>query len=234
MEILSLASMTLASLCSDEALLSGVPLSKFIAMVFVFMLEGEGTILQKRLEVWPEAVDKFLRGNTHTPHVEMKIPAVPSAASEFPDLLFVGDSNPLRGTLKRPADSEMRDGALYKTSDATPSTLVQVECKNYKNGLSTGTLTSVIKRMRVGGNVLFLFTSKLNGVWDSGDNHEEFWQKSGFNENEGGLCIMQLKAAGGKLVASWVTTLSGRVLEPQSGCKYLLVVLDVKEVVGGN
>ena len=51
----------------------------------------------------------------------MKIPAVPSAASEFPTLIF-GKDDSARGVLKRPADNEMRDGALDRKDGTDRST----------------------------------------------------------------------------------------------------------------
>ena len=231
MEALSLASMTLASLCSDEGLLSGVPFVKYVAMVFAFMLNASGEALKARVETWPEALDQFLSTQSHghcRTFLEQKVPAVPSAASEFQDLLFIDGNSALRGTLKRPKDLEQRDGALDWVASSGSGTLIHVECKNYSNGLDMDTLEAVISRMRHKSKVSFLFTSKLNGVWKSDEMHDDFWKRMGLEEGE--LCILHLVEHKGCLRASWLSAFQGRVLEPRSNCKYLFVVFCVDAV----
>ena len=184
MEVLAFASMTLASLCSDGGLLSGVPMLKFIALVFSFMRKGLED-LSSSMKSCQTALEDFVKKNPKFPHVNVKVPPVPSADSVFPDTLLA--RNFAKGKLKRPADQEGCDGTL--SSD--DKILVQVECKNYSNGLDTATLESVISRMELGIKVTFLFTSKLNGIWKQDvkfDNH--FFR--GIGLVEGKMCVLRL------------------------------------------
>ena len=222
MEVLALASMTLASLCSDKGLLSGVLLPDFVAMVYCFMLGTKSNdSLGSRLDHWRGSLRRFFddEKNKDVPHGKMKVPPVPACDSEFPNLI-----SPFEGSsLVRPRDGDKRDGVL---SSPTSGGIVQVECKNYRNGLDTSTLKSVIERMRYNVKVTFLFTSKLNGIWKDGADLDAFMAEHGLQN--GKLCILHLQE--GK-APSWATTSTKVELKPGSECEYLLVVMSVAEVV---
>mmetsp|Transcript_18405 Transcript_18405/g.27343 ORF Transcript_18405/g.27343 Transcript_18405/m.27343 type:complete len:464 (-) Transcript_18405:472-1863(-) len=222
LEVLALASMTLASLCSDDGLLSGVLMIKFIAIVFSLMLvDGENLLssFQKR----KEALDSFVAKYPNTPHTGVRVPPAPSADSEFPNQLVEGREGMFKGRLKRPPNAERRDGAL---DDSSGKTLIQVECKNYDGGLDTKTLQNVIERMRVGVKVTLLFTSKLNGVWMDNIRMDEFWENN-MGVAEGEMCLLYLAK---EQEPSWVKTSTGKILAPGTDCKYLLVILGVDSV----
>ena len=100
-------------LCSDGGLLSGVPMLKFIALVFSFMRKGPGD-LSSSMKSCQTALEDFVKKNPKFPHVNVKVPPVPSADSVFPDTLLA--RNFAKGKLKRPADQEGCDGSCPVTT----------------------------------------------------------------------------------------------------------------------
>ena len=79
--------------------------------------------------------------------------------------------------------------------------------------------------MRHGIKVTFLFTPKLNGVWQDDISFESFWQKIGVAEGE--MCLLYLAK---DKKPSWVSTLSGHTLKPGANCKYLVFIFGVETI----
>mmetsp|Transcript_37554 Transcript_37554/g.52950 ORF Transcript_37554/g.52950 Transcript_37554/m.52950 type:complete len:438 (+) Transcript_37554:104-1417(+) len=221
MEVLALASMTLASLRTDNGIFGGVPMLEYIATVFCFLTnKASDQSLSERLAECVRQLHDFQNDNGfQIPFASEIVPQCASADSEWPTTLF---NRP--GSLKRPADQDQRDGALTLFGESVP--LIQVECKNYKDGIGTEVLKAVINRMGLGVKVAFLFTSKLNGVWKEENALDGFFGNHGLSEKDR-MCLLYLTRG---TAPTWVRALTGETLSPGKECQHLLVIFGVDEI----
>lgn len=212
LEILSLASVTLASLRSDAGLLCGVTLVKFIATVFCLLRVDpltKQTLNQKEEEI--EKLVDYLPPAIST----IQIPAFPSAESSFSQEILRGRP---QARLKRPPDQEQRDGCIIGNS----GDIVHIECKMYKDGLSTSVFQKIIERFRAGCKIHFIFTSKVNGLWQSEKAMDDFLGTHGLKF--GDLAILVLSD---NKPAHWLSSLNGKVCSPSERCEYLAIIFAI-------
>eukprot|EP00978_Attheya_sp_CCMP212_P036834 scaffold169877_cov36-Attheya_sp.AAC.1 len=112
MEVVALACVTLASLQYSEQVLSVVPLPRFIVTVYHLMMPG--TLSSQTIAATELKVTNLLSGAART-FADVEVPACPCTASSF-DGTWLSSSNtptPKVGKLTRPANLEMRDGAVH-------------------------------------------------------------------------------------------------------------------------
>jgi hypothetical protein len=162
LEVIALASVTLASLQCDAGVSCGVGLAQFVSSVYHFMTPGR--LYESIIETTTKAVELLLAQlyKLNSTFLNITVPACPCAESSL-DLDGMAQTPPSPfGKVKRPPDREMRDGSV---SNSEGTTVVHVECKNLKGGLTTKILANVVERMRANCKVSLLFTSELNGLF---------------------------------------------------------------------
>ena len=221
LEVLALASVTLATLQIDDGLFQGIKLPQFVASVYHFMREDilESSVLKESAET----IDALLRGGKQSAQHNWSsiiVPACPCAESTFKD---VWDTTKVAsfssGRIKRPADQERRDGVV---TDELGNSSLHIECKNYQNGITTQVLEKIIERMRDGYMVSLFFVSGVRrSVFTGGGDWCEFTDGLGLDEEK--LCLLTLSTKG----FSWLAVESGRkVLDPGENTTHLAVLIE--------
>lgn len=164
LEVLALASVTLATLQCVPEVFSGVPLPTFLASVVHFM--GTAKILDRPKIEATAAKVKAILSHCNSAVRSTVLPACAASDSEFPAAFCALSQN--IGVLRRPPDQERRDGYI---KDMAGKQVVHIECKNLKDGLDTTIFKKVVERMRENCKLSLLFASSMNnmfikGSWD--------------------------------------------------------------------
>eukprot|EP00978_Attheya_sp_CCMP212_P014726 scaffold37676_cov52-Attheya_sp.AAC.2 len=180
MEVVALTCVTLASLQYSEQVLSGVPLPRSIATIYHLLMPD--TLSSQTIAATELKVTNLLSGAART-FADVEVPACPCAASSF-DSAWLSSSNtptPKVGQLTRPANLEMRDGAVH---DKAGGKILHLECKNLMKGFTKGMLTAVVKRLRADYHVSCIFTSHHKSIWETGGEWKKFVKEDlGLDEN---------------------------------------------------
>jgi hypothetical protein len=212
LEVVALASVTLASLQSETCIFCGVLLPRFIATVHHLMLPGllsvtamDGT----KSEVSSLLPDKFK-------HVT--VPASPCAESSFGNNWLGRDTKkPTTGMLKRPPNREKRDGSL-ETSSKEP--IIHIECKNLKDKFTTTVMKAVVDRMRVKNAISFFFTSDLGSLFKGKGSWTKFTEDLDLEEDI--ICVLVLATGASP---NWLLVEDGQLkLSPKPTTTYLVVI----------
>jgi hypothetical protein len=210
LEVVALASITLASLRSETSIFCGVLLPQFIATVYHLMLPGNLKVTE--MENTESQVSKLLP----LEFKEVTVPASPCSESSFGDWLVRRNNTLTTGMLKRPPNSEKRDGYLETTSKEA---IIHIECKNLKNKFKTTVMKAVMERMRVKTAVSFFFTSDLGSLFVENDSYTNYTEEL---DSEGNICILVLAA--GK-PPHWLLVENGTVkVEPKETTTHLAVI----------
>jgi hypothetical protein len=212
LEVVALASVTLASLQSETYIFCGVLLPQFIATVYHLMLPGH--LSMTAMEATESQVSRLLPDKFNG----VTVPATPCAESSFGTNWLGHDTKkPRTGMLKRPPNSQKRDGYLTTTSSEP---IIHIECKNLKDKFTTTVMKAVVDRMRVKNTISFFFTSDLGSLFKKKDSWTNFTEEIGSKEN---ICVLVL--ATGKSPC-WLLVEDGQLeLSPKLTTTYLVVII---------
>lgn len=214
LEVLALASVTLASLQFNTEILQGVAFAHFVATVFHLMQPNALDV--GALEHTSLAVVTLLAGSAFT---AVTVPAFPCAESSFdcPSWLKNGRYNVAR--LKRPANAEMRDGVVI--SNGAAEAVLHIECKNLKNGFTKEIMGAIVSRMRPSSPISFVFTSHHGGLWEEKNAWKEFMRDLNLPEYK--VCFLMVSSS--KRDPYWMKIERGAVvLGPTAVTTHLVVV----------
>jgi len=151
---LTLASMKVAPDRTKPEFLTGMDLKSYIPLVRELMLDRDLTML-------PPVPDAFKSLNFEWPTV----PALGVSDSGLPKKL-VEDSKSYIGFLERPEDNAMLDGlvsCLCAEGETPRGAFMSIECKNYSDGVDSGVLKDVFKRIKNGIQCSLVFVSSIKG-----------------------------------------------------------------------
>ena len=211
--MLALASITLASLQSDDGIFESVGLSTFLANVFHFMCDRplDGNNISKTAN----HIRTLLQCTSFS---GIKVPTCPSEGSCFSSAwgsgrLLASES----GKISRPHDSEGRDGSV----ECNGKTVLHVECKNLKGGLTTEVFKKVIGKMGSDCKVSLLFASNMNVLFSNYNAYHYAEQGLGLNLSK--VCFLVVKPDADPY---WLHIEEGNLtLKPGESTEYLMVLI---------
>lgn len=224
LEVLALASTTLASLQADDGVLMGVPVSRFLASVFCFMCPGH--LNQADLQARCNDVEKLLK-HEHLKFLPPTIPTCACAESSFASVWPTLASS--TGTAKRPPDKDMRDGYIV----CGDKTVVHIECKNLRDGVDTTVLKNVTERLRDGCKMSILFASKLNRTFTKEEAWERFVMDTLQINEPHKLCFLEMLMSASGPNFRWLQIENGGEwleLSPRATTDMLVVIIATGEV----
>lgn len=215
LEVLALAAITLASLQQLEngIFSSAIPLPTFLANVFHFM--SASPVDYGRMAATAASISGLLES---TKFCEIEIPACPSYGSSFVSPWGSQLDASKHGEITRPEDKEGRDGYMKRNG----STVLHIECKNHKNGLTTDVFKKVFERMRAHCKVSLLFTSDINRLFQEKDSFKLFAGQHGFGVHD--VCFLELQQGQNPY---WLHIQRGSAvnLSPNKTTNYLMVLV---------
>ena len=225
LQVLALASVTLASLQSDDGVFASIPLSTFLANVFHFM--SDLPLDKDKMIATATEIKRILEKEDSIEDIaKIKVPTCPSAGSSF---MKVPWDDPLKpnasemGQIDRPPDRECRDGSVKREGE----TVLHVECKNLAGGLISTVLDKVVKRMRNNCKLSLLFTSNINGLFTEDGAYENAVAQMGVKPHE--VCYLMLDHQ--KESPYWLKVNKGNLtLKPEKDTEFLMVVIATSAV----
>eukprot|EP00980_Cylindrotheca_fusiformis_P019011 scaffold6381_cov99-Cylindrotheca_fusiformis.AAC.1 len=155
LEVLVHASMTLASmktgLPSNRMYLGGMSLGDFLPLTRKLMLED----YIYELPSFPVLFHELNFDWPAVPALGSSNSGLPSTFSHLPEMLI--------GFLERPENKAMVDGRVYNvvSGNSTASPFISVDCKNYRNGVSSTDLKEIFKRIKGGIKCSLVFVSAV-------------------------------------------------------------------------
>lgn len=225
LEVLALASVTLASLQSDDGVFASIPVSTFLANVFHFM--SDLPLDKDKMIATATEIKRILEEEESIEDIaKIRVPTCPSAGSSF---LKVPWDDPFKpnaseiGQIDRPPDSERRGGSVKCEGE----TVLHVECKNLAGGLISTVLDKVVKRMRNNCKLSLLFTSNINGLFTEDGAYEQAVAQMGVKPHE--VCYLMLDHQ--KESPYWLKVNKGKLtLKPEKDTEFLMVVIATSAV----
>jgi len=237
LEVTSLAAVCLASMNSDDGVGRGVLLPMFLSCLFHFMQPNQ-TPHAPTLQETAHSIDKKLRAHSNTAQfADQRVPCCSSADSPYPNA-WRKFTELFRGKLKRPRDSESRDGWIGKlkdsdTGEAQEETegappfpdVMQIECKNYLSGLNKEVFSNVVKRIRPSCPITILFASSIKNIFTVSGSWNAFTE--GLLSDPHDIAFLTLGAEG----VSWLVFEKGTVLlAPTEKTQFLFVIVETGPV----
>ena len=223
LEMISLASVCLASMNCDRGVGQGILLPHFFACVYHFM-QNTDELQTDKVSATTKAIQSALNEYaTTSKFVDVVMPCCSSTDSPYLEKWKKATANAFQGSLKRRREGERRDGCITKQVGDKILDVTHVECTNYANGLTKEVFSNVVNRLRSNCEVSVLFASSLQNLFAESDISWDNYMADQLLVDPHEVAFLGLSAEG----PSWLTVENGKVsLAPTEETKFLLVIIE--------